>query len=180
MQHEHYNFEYLGKNWNLPAAGANRRWLLRATFPFVSTAFTVPVTTLALAAAGTLVLARRRRKDGFSDESAVINLEPPEPGARASWLRPGADVDLAPGMFLAVQILGPLATLALPATPIFGGVKHFLTAMPFLAMVAGVGLAWVTRQAQAGAAVTPAPSLARGLGHPALPAGGGRNPTLAS
>jgi hypothetical protein len=56
-------------------------------------------------------------------------------------------VDLAPGIFLAVQILGPLGTLALPATPIFGGVKHFLAAMPFVAMLAGVGLAWVTRQA---------------------------------
>jgi hypothetical protein len=147
-QHEHYNFEYLGQNWNLPPPPAQTgRWLLRATFPFVSTAFTVPVTTLALAAAGTLVLARRRRKAAPDDEPSIINCEPPEPGARASWLRPGADVDLAPGIFFAVQILGPLATLALPATPIFGGVKHFLAAMPFLAMVAGVGLAWVTRQA---------------------------------
>jgi hypothetical protein len=147
-QHEHYNFEYLGQNWNLPPPPTQTgRWLLRATFPFVSTAFTVPVTTLALAAAGAVVLARRRRKDAPADEPDLINPEPPEPGARASWLRPGADVDLAPGMFLAVQILGPLATLAFPSTPIFGGVKHFLTAMPFLAMVAGVGLAWVTRQA---------------------------------
>jgi hypothetical protein len=147
-QHEHYNFEYLGQNWNLPPPPAQTgRWLLRATFPFVSTAFTLPVTTLALAAAGTLVLARRRRKTAPDDEAPIVNSDPPEPGARASWLRPGADVDLAPGIFFAVQILGPLATLALPATPIFGGVKHFLAAMPFVAMVAGVGLAWVTRQA---------------------------------
>ena len=147
-QHEHYNFEYLGRNWNLPPAPEQTgRWLLRATFPFVSTAFTVPVTTLALAAAGTLVFARRRRKKEPDDQLPIINCEPPEPGARASWARPGADVDLAPGIFLAVQILGPLGTLALPATPIFGGVKHFLAAMPFVAILAGVGLAWVTRQA---------------------------------
>jgi len=62
-QHEHYNFEYLGQNWNLPPPPTQTgRWLLRATFPFVSTAFTVPVTTLALAAAGAVVLARRRRQ----------------------------------------------------------------------------------------------------------------------
>jgi hypothetical protein len=147
-QHEHYNFEYLGRNWNLPPAPEQTgRWLLRATFPFVSTAFTVPVTTLALAAAGTLVFARRRRKKASDDQLPIINCEPPEPGARASWARPGADVDLAPGIFLAVQILGPLGTLALPATPIFGGVKHFLAAMPFVAILAGVGLAWVTRLA---------------------------------
>jgi hypothetical protein len=147
-QHEHYNFEYLGRNWNLPPPPAQTsRWLLRATFPFVSTGFTVPATTLALAAAGAVVLARRRRRDAPTDEPAGIIPESPEPGARASWLRPGADVDLAPGMFLAVQILGPIGTLALPSTPIFGGVKHFLAAMPFLAMLAGVGMAWVTRQA---------------------------------
>jgi hypothetical protein len=147
-QHEHYNFEYLGQNWNLPPPPAQTgRWLLRATFPFVSTGFTLPVTTLALAAAGAVVLSRRRRKEVPADQPPLVSLEPPEPGSRASWLRPGADVDLAPGMFLAVQILGPLATLALPSTPIFGGVKHFLPAMPFLAMLAGVGLAWVTRRA---------------------------------
>ena len=146
-QHEHYNFEYLGQNWNLPPSPTQTgRWLLRATFPFVSTAFTVPVTTLALAAAGAVVLARRRRKDASDDEPALINTEPPEPDARASWLRPGADVDLAPGIFLAMQILGPMAILAVPSSPIFGGVKHFMTATPFLSMVAGVGLAWLTRQ----------------------------------
>jgi len=148
-QHEHYNFEYLGKNWNLPPpTSQHSRWLLRATFPFVSTVVTVPVTTLALAAAGAVVLARRRRKDAPADQAPtdLVQGEPPQPGERASWLRPGADVDLAPGMFLAVQILGPMAVLALPSTPIFGGVKHFMPAMPFLSMVAGVGLAWLTRQ----------------------------------
>ena len=38
-------------------------------------------------------------------------------------------------------MLGPLAVLAVPSTPIFGGVKHFMTAMPYLAVLAGIGLA---------------------------------------
>jgi hypothetical protein len=67
------------------------------------------------------------------------------PEATGSWLRPGADLDCAPGAFFFVQILGPMAVLALPSTPIFGGVKHFMPAMPYLALVAGVGLRWVTR-----------------------------------
>jgi hypothetical protein len=33
--------------------------------------------------------------------------------------------------------------VALPSTPIFGGVKHFLPAMPFLCVVAGAGAAWL-------------------------------------
>ena len=51
LQHEHYNFEYLGVNWNDPPTTFGRK-LLRATAPFVETGLTVPVTTLALAGGG--------------------------------------------------------------------------------------------------------------------------------
>jgi hypothetical protein len=51
-------------------------------------------------------------------------------------------------MLLAVQILAPMAVLAVPSTPIFGGVKHFMTGSPYLAIVAGVGVAWLGRLAQ--------------------------------
>jgi hypothetical protein len=142
VKHEHYNFEYLGRNWNNPPKELDRQ-LVRASFPFVATAVTVPVTTLALAAAGALALARRRRRTGAAGD--LLSTEPaPDPAApRASWLRPGTDVDLAPGAFLAVQILGPMLVIALPAAPIFGGVKHFMPAMPYLSIVAGVGFAWL-------------------------------------
>jgi hypothetical protein len=132
LEHEHYNFEYLGVNWNLPPKEWDLR-LLRMTFPVVSTLFTVPVTTLVLAVIGGVALWRRE-------------LEPEAPVAeKATWLRPGADVDRAPGAFLFFQIAGPMAVLALPSTPIFGGVKHFMPAMPWLAVVAAVGLRWLTR-----------------------------------
>ena len=136
-QHEHYNFEYLGRNWNLPPTDTRLK-LLRITFPFVSTLFTLPVTTMALAAVGTVVLLRRRRRPG----ERVLMAEPPA-ALRPSWLRPGADVDRSPGVFLALHIAGPIAMVALPSTPIFGGVKHFLPAMPFLCVVAGAGAAWL-------------------------------------
>lgn len=147
LQHEHYNFEYLGRNWNLPPTDLDLK-LLRSTFPFVSTGLTVPVTTLGLAMVGALVLARRRRDrplfaDGDSPSDGVGTSTGGRP-SRPSWLRPGADVDRAPGAFIAVQLFGPLAVLALPSTPIFGGVKHFMPAMPYLAVVASCGLAWVT------------------------------------
>ncbi len=138
-QHEHYNFEYLGRNWNLPPKDTGLK-LLRVTFPFVSTAFTLPATTLALAGLGAVVLLRRRRA------GSVVAPEPPA-ALRRSWLRPGADVDRAPGVFLAIHIAGPIASVALPITPIFGGVKHFLPAMPFLCVVVGVGVAWLLRGA---------------------------------
>jgi hypothetical protein len=155
LEHEHYNFEYLGRNWNLPPTDTDLK-LLRATFPFVSTALTVPVTTLTLAAIGTLALARRRKNRGLVDDpqpgtapdhdadAALGAGAVGDPPSRPSWLRPGADVDRAPGALIAVQTLGPLAVLALPSTPIFGGVKHFLPAMPYVALAAACGLAWVT------------------------------------
>jgi DNA-binding CsgD family transcriptional regulator len=145
LLHEHYNFEYLGLNWNNPPKTTERK-LIRATAPVVETGLTVPVTTLALAVLGGIVLAGRRRGepvgqggDGHDPETAAT------PAAKPSWLRPGDDVDRAPGVFMAVQILGPLAVLTVPSTPIFGGVKHFMTAMPFIALAAGIGLRWVSR-----------------------------------
>jgi 4-amino-4-deoxy-L-arabinose transferase-like glycosyltransferase len=144
LQHEHYNFEYLGRNWNLPPTDLDLE-LLRVTFPVVSTALTVPVTTLTLACVGALALAARRRRSwrrGGGDES-VPRVDTLTVAPRASWLRPGVDVDPSVGAFLAVQTIGPLAVLALPSTPIFGGVKHFMPAMPYLAVLAGVGLSTI-------------------------------------
>jgi len=139
LQHEHYNFEYLGLNWNNPPTTTGRK-LIRSTAPLVGTVLTVPVTTLALAAVGIAALVRRRRGQPVAPEG-------PEEGPanagdqKPSWLQPGADVDRAPGAFLLVQTLGPLAVLSVPSTPIFGGVKHFMTAMPYLAVLAGIGIA---------------------------------------
>src|SRR6185295_17552704 len=138
LQHEHYNFEYLGLNWNNPPTTTTRK-LIRATAPFVETGFTVPVTTLALAAVGVVLLARRRRGDPVAPEGPTE--EPAPEDSKPTWLRPGADVDRAPGAFLLAQTLGPLAVLAVPSTPIFGGIKHFMTAMPYLAVLAGIGIA---------------------------------------
>jgi hypothetical protein len=140
LQHEHYNFEYLGRNWNAPVTDPALK-VLRATAPFVETLFTVPVTTLALAAVGGVVLVRRRRGEALGPDAEP---ETPTPLDHPDWLRPGADVDRAPGALLFVQIFGPMAVIALPGTPIFGGVKHFLPAMPYLSVAAAMGLAWLT------------------------------------
>lgn len=156
-QHEHYNFEYLGRNWNLPSQDTNRK-LLRMSFPFVSTLFTVPVTTLALAGIGTVVFLRRRRAVEQVDEALLLDDRPT--ATRPSWLRPGIDVDRAPGVFLALHIAGPVAIIALPSTPIFGGVKHFLPAMPFFCVLAGAGAAWLFGLARA---VLSSPRLQRAL-----------------
>jgi hypothetical protein len=157
LNHEHYNFEYLGRNWNLPPTTFGLK-LLRSTAPLVETGLTVPVTTLALALAGAVVLARRRRGQPVTPDG-----EPEAPvAAQPDWTRPGADVDRAPGAFVAVQVFGPLAVVSLPSTPIFGGVKHFMPAMPYIAVAAAVGLSALGR-ALAVAVAAARPRLARAL-----------------
>jgi hypothetical protein len=149
LEHEHYNFEYLGHNWNAPVTEA--RWIpLRVSAPFVETLLTVPVTTLALATVGGVLLLRRRRGEPLGPDAEPETPAGGVPPPRPDWLLPGADVDRAPGAFLFVQILGPLAVIALPGTPIFGGVKHFLPAMPYIAVAAAMGLGWLSRAVRAG------------------------------
>jgi hypothetical protein len=109
------------------------------------------------------VLWRRRRGAPVLEDGPD---EAPPGSARASWLRPGADVDRAPGAFIAVQIFGPLGVLAVPSTPIFGGVKHFMPAMPFIAVAAAIGVAALTRALAARLAGARRPRLTR-----LLPAG---------
>jgi 4-amino-4-deoxy-L-arabinose transferase-like glycosyltransferase len=43
-----------------------------------------------------------------------------------------------------LNLLVPILLIAWPTTPIFGGTKHWLNAMPFLALLSGVALARVT------------------------------------
>ena len=84
LQHEHYNFEYLGRNWNNPPTEVSRK-LLRATFPFVSAGFTVPVTTLALAVlgGGLLIAARPPVTPGRARRLVADRSRRPHRGPRA-------------------------------------------------------------------------------------------------
>jgi hypothetical protein len=135
LRHEHYNLEYLGLNWNRPPADWDLQ-LLRATYPFVATALTVPVTTLALAVVGAVGL--RRRRASQPEQTPPIAADSPGTDPLANL--PARQVDHSLGAFLGIQVLGPMLVIALPVTPIFGGVKHFLPAMPYLAILAALGL----------------------------------------
>jgi 4-amino-4-deoxy-L-arabinose transferase-like glycosyltransferase len=109
LHHWHYNFEFLGHNYNNPP--------YPITFPWIETALTVPVVTLALAMGSLVRLIKRPLTDDAELEQAT---------------RPGA--------LLVVNAIVPLLILNLPNAPIFGGVKHFLAAMPFLALLGGLAL----------------------------------------
>jgi 4-amino-4-deoxy-L-arabinose transferase-like glycosyltransferase len=114
-KHVHYPVDYLGTVYFKPPFPVH--------FPFVYALFTVPVPILVLGAVGLGTTLRR---------------------AWAAFRRPaeGPDRQGADLMLLA-NLAAPMLVIALPSTPIFGGTKHWMPAMPFLAVLAGLGAARV-------------------------------------
>lgn len=130
-QHNWYNMEFLGTNFNQPP--------MPVEYPLVMTWATVPTVLLGLALLG-LVLAVGR------------DLERPPPQAtgpvprthEGSWAAPlGKRWARLDGLWLALLGLFPVALIALPTTPIFGGTKHWITAYPFLALAAAMAWGWI-------------------------------------
>ena len=144
LEHVYYNMELFGRNyWRAP---------MPVGYAFVMTVATVPTVTLAAWVVGvaealradllppmTALHARMRR--GFSkvaasdsEERGGLELSPArtgvDPGTTALWL-----------LATAVQYAAWLS----PSTPIFGGTKHWMTAYPFVVLLAGVGVAALAR-----------------------------------
>jgi hypothetical protein len=144
LNHEYYNMEFLGKNyWAAP---------MPRGYAWVMTLATVPTITLALFAVGLVVrgrvwlggvaawlVARARRTPG------QVGGHPQAPGpAPAARIVDAAGTDL---LWLIGVVINYAAWLS-PKTPIFGGTKHWMTAYPFLALFAGVGVDAVARAAR--------------------------------
>ncbi len=125
-KHVHYNFEYLGTNYNRPPYPWHEPLGLLVT--------TAPVVLLALALAGGVFLARR----------GIAALRHAASSRRAGGLDPRATAPIVDGratslLWLACAVT-PVAPFFLGNTPIFGETKHWLGAMPFLAVAAGVAV----------------------------------------
>ena len=151
LNHEYYNMEFLGRNYNSAPSPA--------LYMPVMILATVPAITLALFLVGAVerqwVLGTRAWRlvrrgllvvsgEGESTSPVVAPLldEPVPASHRAAHgvrQHDHAQTDLL--FFLALA--APLAVFLLPKTPIFGGTKHWLTAYPFLALFAGRGFVLV-------------------------------------
>jgi 4-amino-4-deoxy-L-arabinose transferase-like glycosyltransferase len=120
MNHAYYNIEYLGHNWFRPPFPRSYSWGMIA--------FTVPGITLALALLGLAVHFRQGLRE-------------------LAWVRDRSE-DERRGTLLLVGMgfLVPLAPWFSTKTPIFGGTKHWFPAYPFLAVMAGLGFAYVAKR----------------------------------
>lgn len=111
-KHVHYPVDYLGHLYFRPPFPVH--------FPFVFSALTIPLGILLCGLVGFGVAVR---------------------DARAGW-RAGAEAPdrRSVEVFLLACLLVPFLVIAMPYTPIFGGTKHWMPAMPFFAVLAGLGL----------------------------------------
>ncbi len=131
LHHEYYTIAYLGRSYFEPPFPVG--------YPFVLTAFTVPLVTLVMAGVG-LGMRARAVLPRFVRERLWKN-GTVEPDARHT------DVLLVGGL------LAPLLMIALPSSPIFGGTKHWFPAYPFLCLYAGLGLMRATQALRRGLGV---------------------------
>ena len=148
LHHAYYNMEYLGTNWGPPP--------LPVSYPFGMTLFTAPVVLQALGLVGLLIYARAplyALLERFTAFRAPVEPDLFRFPAKRTWLRPGLGLNPRPGLLFFVNALFPLALIAHPKVPIFGGTKHFMPAFPFLALLAGVAVArlcgWLADQGRA-------------------------------
>lgn len=143
-EHSYYNTEYLGQNYNRPP--------LPLSYPFVMTWATVPSVLLLLAGLGMLALLRSVA-DRVSSRSPIAN-------SAGSWRRPfpSQESTVEPMLYLILAAF-PLLLIAWPTIPIFGGTKHWLTAYPFMALLAA--FAWGRLWLRSRGLLTPWPRLVR-------------------
>jgi len=130
LQHVNYSWTYLGSVMREPP--------FPAAYPFVVTALTVPAASLAAMVGGLVQSAAR---------------------LWAAARRRAADVSASDEFLLLLNALFPILLIAWPTVPHFGGVKHWLPAMPFLALLGARALAtagrvlWPRRAARVTAAL---------------------------
>ena len=137
MHHVHYNFEYLGTNWNAPRFP----WHV----PLVTTLFTVPTATLAAALTGAAVWTRKRPADSRRPVlllalSAAASIGPfflgttPIFGAEKHWMPVLPTLCIAAGVggvWAARQIKHRLAVPVLTACIALAGATEVITSHPY-------------------------------------------------
>lgn len=116
-QHDFYNMEFLGQTYWKPPMPRGYAWVM--------TLGTVPLVTLLLAGVGAWTALRSFRSAPAAGEVATP-LAPAEQ-QRSDYALWGVSVVMSYAPWLSTD------------TPIFGGTKHWLTAYPFLCLLAGLG-----------------------------------------
>ena len=130
LKHVHYFVWYFGRALHKPP--------FPISFPWVMTAVTVPATILLAFVLGLWAAARQWRLVEWARQWTAALGQRRLPDTRAA--QAGFDPH-GTGTLLVINLVFPIALISGPSTPIFGGTKHWMPAMPFLAVFAGAGAA---------------------------------------
>jgi 4-amino-4-deoxy-L-arabinose transferase-like glycosyltransferase len=137
LKHVHYFVWYFGEILVKPP--------FPVSYPWIMTAVTVPATLLLASVMGLFAAARQWRLVDWI--TRWVDWVSRWMGALRRKRLPdtrSADAGFDPrgtALLLAINFLFPIVLIGMPETPIFGGTKHWMPAMPFLAMLAGAGVA---------------------------------------
>lgn len=135
VHHEYYNIEFLGRTYFAPPSP-------KSYMPVMIMA-TVPTATLVLFVIGALDRLRALVARFFARAQLALGRALPWPDEAPPRDRLHTD------LLLLLALAVPLGPFLLPKTPIFGGTKHWITAYPFLAILAGRGFELVWERARA-------------------------------
>lgn len=132
LQHEHYPILYFGDLLTAPPFP----WL----FPVVMSAVTIPLPILALIGLGVVVAvvsasAFVAARAGVATDAEVTRVPLGHDGASSG----------SHAFLLLANAALPVLLIALPSTPIFGGTKHWMNALPFLCVLG----AWAVEEGAA-------------------------------
>jgi 4-amino-4-deoxy-L-arabinose transferase-like glycosyltransferase len=127
LDHTHYFVQYFHRDLIYPP--------FPIEFPWVMTLVTVPGTILLAFVAGLLGLWPQGRAwlDRWAQAISEWSLPERYPDAKGTHA------------LIVINLIFPIALISMPDTPIFGGTKHWMPAMPFMAIIAGFGVQYVSR-----------------------------------
>lgn len=136
LKHVHYFVWYFGARLDEPP--------FPIAFPWVMALVTVPATLLLTFFFGVWAAARQWRFVDWVGRWWGALRQRKLPATR------GADAGFDPratGLLLAINFIFPIALISMPSTPVFGGTKHWIVSMMFLAVFVGAGVSMAIEMA---------------------------------
>jgi len=121
-------------------------------YPFVMSWYTIPAIFLVMGLAGAALLLLRgriadvvlsRRADGMV--VPLLREETPERPEWSPWGESGVVTRRFDQFLLLVNIVIPVLMIANPQTPIYGGTKHYMAALPYFSICAALAFKYVLR-----------------------------------
>ena len=142
LHHEHYMQTYFGQILAYPPFPID--------LPFTLTLLTWPPSLLLPFAIGVLLMlisGLRRVADGAIHLRTILprlaapNSADPQPRTRDHGVSAAAHARSLDRLLI-VTAIWPLALIAMPSTPVFGGTKHWMAAYPAMLLIAARGMQW--------------------------------------